>query len=70
VDVIIMMTRHDTPAERVIRALTAGKQVFMAMPLAMILEGVTQRSLALEVKDPTQIILSMAGVIGTNLRWC
>jgi len=41
-DVVVIATRHDTHAELVVRALEAGKHVFVEKPLALTLEEVNR----------------------------
>ena len=51
IDTVVIATRHDTHAEYVLRALAAGKHVFVEKPLALRIEDVDRIEEALEGSD-------------------
>lgn len=51
IDTVVIATRHDTHAEYVLRALEAGKHVFVEKPLALRIEDVDRIEAALESSD-------------------
>jgi len=63
VDAVIITTRHDTHAELITRALTAGKHVFVEKPLATNQEGLEQVRLAMEANP------NLSVTVGFNRPW-
>jgi predicted dehydrogenase/threonine dehydrogenase-like Zn-dependent dehydrogenase len=62
-DAVIVATRHDSHADYVVKALNAGKHVFVEKPLALSLEGIDAIAAASAARPECQIM------IGFNRRF-
>ncbi|MGH7174508.1 MAG: bi-domain-containing oxidoreductase, partial [Gemmataceae bacterium] len=51
VDAVFILTRHDQHAEQVVKALRAGKHVFVEKPLALTIDELTEIESALDTAD-------------------
>lgn len=64
VNLVVISTRHDQHAQQVVRALGAGKHVFVEKPLALTLDEVAQVEAALAATGGKQLLL-----VGFNRRF-
>jgi predicted dehydrogenase/threonine dehydrogenase-like Zn-dependent dehydrogenase len=62
-DTVVVSTRHDTHASYVLKALKAGKHVFVEKPLCMDLEELEQIRVAMEASPSTHVM------VGFNRRF-
>lgn len=65
VDVVFIATQHDQHARQVVKALTAGKHVYVEKPLALTVEEIAEIEAALEAcSDPKPLLM-----VGFNRRF-
>lgn len=61
IDAVIISTRHDSHADLTVRALNAGKHVFVEKPLALSREELSRVKSAYEQRDPSRRPILMVG---------
>ena len=64
VKAVFVVTRHDQHAKQVLKAVKAGKHVFVEKPLGLSLEEIDEIQTALVESDPTPIVM-----VGFNRRF-
>ncbi len=64
VGAVFLLTRHDLHAEQVVRAIEAGKHVFVEKPLALRLEEIARVEQALDRRDDPPLLM-----VGFNRRF-